>query len=993
MTAFLVPALDNAFEAFIPSDISYTLQAFKPLEYSDSRIANIPVLTTTVGDISTIPRGPRCVLFDGQDDGLNIVIPNPMSVGMWIKHSSPLKNFSRAFALFNTYSLFFDSSGNIYLYHNNALIGTFSGFTPDTVTHVFCTFDGTNAKLYVNGIQRVSGPSTALTGSGTFVLGAYDTGGTQTWNGKLWDVRIYSVPKSAVEIEAIYNQHLTPTTIDRTGLIAGWWLQDEGGTTLRDWSGNGRHLTAVNISTNTFHATDSGVRYNAANELGYNSYANLIENNIPAITIPLDTIRSNVTVQFEYIRPAGKSNFVLLSSLQGDIGIGQPASTSSMFNGATATIRINGVVIADQRQALSNAIPADTPVTVRIENANLTGWTSAYIGYQQNTAFDISGLVRNLKVDTNSNGTWDFESELGNTNGFTWGAEVSQVIVPRNEADITKDVLGNTLQYSGMTKLPSTVEVPCITFAAANSEYAEVTNTSRLTGEVTVACWYRHGGSAVHSSLVSLAANGSNIDFLLEVNRVPDRLSGLRNGGFVGVSSPQVLVLNRWYHVALVISGSSGNWTLRIYIDGVLSATGTDSGGASGNSDCRLRLAALVPGQFHLNGALSDVRIYSTSKSASQIQAIMNGEDDTVGVVASYPIQDGPGSSNTNRTIRDISGNGRHLTVVNGTVTNQWVNRTNLVEDWCLKYGGNISAGVFIPGNISGNNDVLGNPKQVLPGTLGPYSRMNFNNWSAPSLANINVPTSYREVPCFTALGGNTNFIDTGTQLIPLSGNWELEVWIFQPVSNTAYDCALAQSDAGGAWQSSFQFYNHNGVTTYRATYGAWNTHFVQFTLNPNAWNKVKLRKVGTTLFASVNDGVETSGTVLASITGNQNFTVAGSLGHPTVRYTFTNGRFSSVKVTTPTSVSEVPLSDGTGTEIARYTDGVRTLVSNAVQGLSPQNVWSNRTNGLFDPSPYALETIIPRDTKIGRNGRQFVTGRQPFTTDEKADILEWMES
>jgi hypothetical protein len=121
----------------------------------------------------------------------------------------------------------------------------------------------------------------------------------------------------------------------------------------------------------------------------------------------------------------------------------------------------------------------------------------------------------------------------------------------------------------------------------------------------------------------------------------------------------------------------------------------------------------------------------------------------TGGVTTHFPLQDGPGSSNTNRDLSYIKSDGTYGVVsgaiVNGTVSTIWANRCPYAEDWCVNYGGDIAAnGSFLPGQISGSLAADGTAKTLSAGKFGnPYSRVNFNPFTAAELNGLGIETEY----------------------------------------------------------------------------------------------------------------------------------------------------------------------------------------------------------------------------------------------------------
>ena len=114
------------------------------------------------------------------------------------------------------------------------------------------TYDGTNARLYVDG-SLVATNLTSLQSMPTynFYLGTYSgTSGAEFFTGSADDVRIYNRALSATEISQLYASS-NPTNCDQT--CVGYWKFDEGGsaTTTADSSGNGNTGTLMNGASNS----------------------------------------------------------------------------------------------------------------------------------------------------------------------------------------------------------------------------------------------------------------------------------------------------------------------------------------------------------------------------------------------------------------------------------------------------------------------------------------------------------------------------------------------------------------------------------------------------------------------------------------------------------------------------------------------------------------------------------------------------------------------
>lgn len=115
-----------------------------------------------------------------------------------------------------------------------------------TWTHVAATFDGTNAKVYLNGVLA-GGPTASTIGvlvdSGQFNIGRQSSldcsTGFNCFQGGIDDVKIYNYARTQAQIAEDIN---AGQTLDRS-LLAYWKLDETTGLTAYDTSGNGYNST------------------------------------------------------------------------------------------------------------------------------------------------------------------------------------------------------------------------------------------------------------------------------------------------------------------------------------------------------------------------------------------------------------------------------------------------------------------------------------------------------------------------------------------------------------------------------------------------------------------------------------------------------------------------------------------------------------------------------------------------------------------------------
>jgi hypothetical protein len=109
--------------------------------------------------------------------------------------------------------------------------------------HVAATWNGTNFLFYINGVaQAVSGSLSLTNGGVDTILGAFPGGGSY-YQGQMDEVRIWSIARSASDIQDGMHHVFTGS---EPGLLAYYQFDQNSGTNLPDCSTNGNNGTLVN---------------------------------------------------------------------------------------------------------------------------------------------------------------------------------------------------------------------------------------------------------------------------------------------------------------------------------------------------------------------------------------------------------------------------------------------------------------------------------------------------------------------------------------------------------------------------------------------------------------------------------------------------------------------------------------------------------------------------------------------------------------------------
>lgn len=166
----------------------------------------------------------------------------------------------------------------------------------------------------------------------------------------------------------------------------------------------------------------------------------------------------------------------------------------------------------------------------------------------------------------------------------------------------------------------------CVSFNGSTS-YIPLGTQSQLNldSTYTVCAWINTNTVAAGTKQIVSDSNaaGTLYQWGIEINRTAAKVTMIFNNTAIErATGATTLVAGTWYHVAGVLSGSSGAWTLTIYLNGVVDGTGT-AATASKNAQSGAAIGRLGVGANHLfNGFIKDVKIYNRALSATEVRQI-----------------------------------------------------------------------------------------------------------------------------------------------------------------------------------------------------------------------------------------------------------------------------------------------------------------------------------------------------------------------------------
>ncbi len=535
--------------------------------------------------------------------------------------------------------------------------------------HVVATYNGTTLKLYLNGIEDGSlSASGAVEVIGSALTLGARVNGAERFGGKLDDMRVYSRALSTAEVQQLYINGggvlAKPNTTTLTTGLVGYWPFDGAQTnwntnTTRDL-GRGNTGTLVSLATTT--APVSGKVGQALNFNGTSSYVSGGDTGLPtgssARTVTA-WIYMRSYIDFETIFTYGSAiqfqgfSIAISSNAQGrklavygynnnasafgntQIPLNKWVHVAVTYSGGTITYYYNG--IQDGTATLSSA----NTVLGGVYNIGKTinGWDAPSGTYffpgsidevrvysRALSASEIQQLYRQ-----NNTATGQTSAVSGNTSGLVghWTLDGAQTNWNTNT---TKDSSGRgntgTLTSLATTTAPVSGKVgQAMKFNGSTSEVIVPAHSSLNFGgsAITVSAWVNPASlsSTYHAVTASRSGcGGTNLNWQLYAKQDTNGPSfsvyngGAGSGTALVATSSSPLPLNTWSH----LTGTFDGTTTRLYINGILVASGTNGAQSTMNTVAApLTIGREGPCTGWFNGKIDDVRVYSRTLSATEV--------------------------------------------------------------------------------------------------------------------------------------------------------------------------------------------------------------------------------------------------------------------------------------------------------------------------------------------------------------------------------------
>jgi gliding motility-associated-like protein len=445
------------------------------------------------------------------------------------------------------------------------------------------------------------------------------------------------------------------TTLTHT-ISGGTWATSDGTIISVDPNTGAAVANAVGTATITYTFTDNGCTFSTTKLFTVNPLPAA-----PVATTTVNLCQGTTATALSATALSGHTLQWYTVASAGTASTTEPIPVTSSTGSTTYYVsqKNNTTTCEGPRTAITvtiNAIPSMTGaqnMTVGGSILQLTGsgtpdattpWTSS------NTAVATISASGEVTAVAGGNTTITYT----NTSGCSTTAVIRVV-------DCTKPY-GNALAFGVGT-------------TAANADYVQVNSRifpSNTVTNFTIETWINPSaadimaGTPGNSWLSFLGYTGTKRSPSLYItNNGVVHASWQEGNSLVGTpvnaSSPSILTLNKWTHIALVKNGT----TMKLYADGVE----IYSVACAASIDVPDNAYWLGKSDQQFNGALDEVRFWSTARTQSQLQSTMYTEllGNETGLITYFDFNEGV-AGGTNTSISTISNKANNT--LNGTLSN-----------------------------------------------------------------------------------------------------------------------------------------------------------------------------------------------------------------------------------------------------------------------------------------------------------------------------------
>jgi hypothetical protein len=449
-------------------------------------------------------------------------------------------------------------------------------------------------------------------------------------------------------------------------------------------------VICVTAHAQTNYCLDFGGNQNGATNTTDDDYVTVPDNNALDITSSItieawiyrsgsSTVEQNIVdkstgdpdCNYRFSVVLNKLGFWRASATQGELGnsdipANQWVHVAMTLASGTLKFYINGVLDATINTVNTTLGPANNGL-LYINNSSVgTGTTSSRYFYGKTDELRIWNVERTItEIKANM-----FNKNLGNAaSGLVgyWTFNNGSGTTVSNQCTTTGSALNGSLVNSpGWTSSPVQYGGNGLSFDGTN-DYVSIpdNNTLDITTNITLEAWVYATKNSGIQNVMSKSSNSSNNGYIFP--RTDDGWANvivyLHIGGSFQTLSAAYPSLNAWHHLAATYDGV----TMKIYINGTLSASRAQTGTITTNSNV-LALGNQTGFSEYFGGYGDEFRLWNVARTQTEIQNGMNSELDPTtqtGLVSYYTANQGIAAGDNTGLITLIDQKGNN----NGTLT------------------------------------------------------------------------------------------------------------------------------------------------------------------------------------------------------------------------------------------------------------------------------------------------------------------------------------
>ena len=561
---------------------------------------------------------------------------------------------------FSTSSTYSDYNGLLLRVGNNTNIAAafnYNELQTNTWTHFVIVYDGSGStnsdkvKIYKDSTSlsltfNLGNIPSTITSTLNFAIGAYtwQTGRQGAWDGQIDGVAIYNYALSSSQVTTLYGSSSTgignPMSLSPKP-VAYYPLGDQDAF-------NGSSYLTPNASLKDYVFSFDGT----------NDYINLGTPSTFAFGTGDFTIGGWVyldsSANYQWLFSTGTNfAFGFSSSRNLQLWVGGTATTPS-FN-----INLNQwhhIVATRNSGTVTFYIDGSAFGTTYSRTGSIAAGSYNYIGTFNVNQNHLDGRISNFQLfnsalpATGSNSIetlYNNGSPLTSMSGFSslvgsWKLDASATYDGTNWSIPDSSSNSNTGTSSGMTQanliqsdlsFKTSISPFALDFDGTN-DLITISNESNFdfdrTDSFSISCWFKCDDVSANNHIVNkLNSTGDYTGYNLFINNSDSKLwfylrHNYSSPNQIIIKSDNALVNNVWYNLVVTYDGSSTAAGCKMYIDNVnVSNTESDTLSSSILNNEPLRIGGRSPSTSNFaNGSISNVSIWNTNLSASQVSEI-----------------------------------------------------------------------------------------------------------------------------------------------------------------------------------------------------------------------------------------------------------------------------------------------------------------------------------------------------------------------------------